>query len=110
MFKRENRLILGIKFNNSCSISIPQFNLKVKKNEMGINRYGIVVSKKVDKRAVIRNKIKRIFREALIELSKTMSSGHDILLITKKEVLDKTKEEVLILLKSALEKLAVVKK
>lgn len=77
---------------------------------MGINRYGIVVSKKVDKRAVIRNKIKRIFREALIELSKTMSSGHDILLITKKEVLDKTKEEVLILLKSALEKLAVVKK
>ena len=87
-----------------------KFNLKVKKNEMGINRFGIVVSKKVDKRAVIRNKLKRIFREALIELSKTMPSGHDILLITKKEALGKTKEEEIILLKNALEKLEVIKK
>jgi len=110
MFKRENRLVFGTKFNNSQSISIPQFNLKVKKNEMGINRFGIVVSKKVDKRAVIRNKLKRIFREALIELSKTMPSGHDILLITKKEALGKTKEEEIILLKNALEKLEVIKK
>jgi len=110
MFKRENRLVLGIEFNNAQSISTFPFNLKVKKNEMGINRFGIVVSKKIDKRAVIRNKIKRVFREALIKLNKTMPSGHDILLITKKEALGKTKEEVLILLKNALEKLAVIKK
>ncbi len=110
MFKRENRLILGTKFNNFRSASTPQFNLKVKKNGMGINRFGIVVSKKVDKRAVVRNKIKRLFREALIELNRNMFTGNDILLIIKKEIISKTKKEELILLENSLEKLAIIKR
>ena len=109
MFKRENRLVLKISFNNSHPISSPQFILKEKKNGLLINRFGIVVSKKIDKRAVVRNKIKRIFRNALLGLSKNMMLGHDILFIVKKEALGKTGKEIQLSIKNALEKTGIIK-
>lgn len=110
MFKRENRLISGIRFDSSCFLANPQFILKKKKNKLNINRFGIVVSKKIDKRAVVRNRIKRIFRETLVDLNKIMTSGNDILLITKKDALGKTRKEIAALLEKVLEKAGVVKK
>src|SRR3989344_8925245 len=75
MFKTENRLVSGVRFKNSYSFSVPQFILKERKNGLLLNRFGIVVSKKIDKRAVVRNKIKRTFRYALVDLNKNMTSG-----------------------------------
>lgn len=109
MFKKENRLVSGIRFNNSYLFSAPQFVLKEKANGLALNRFGIVVSKKIDKRAVVRNRIKRLFREALVNLNKNMTLGHDILFIIKKEVLKKTKEENEKEIKSALEKAGFIK-
>ena len=109
MFKRENRLVPGINFRDSYSLSIPQFIFKQKKNWLMRNRFGVVVSKKVDKRAVIRNKIKRIFRSSLGDLNKNMSSGHDILFIVRLGIINKTKEEIYILIKEALEKAGFMK-
>lgn len=109
MFKRENRLVYGVKFNNSYNFSVPQFILKTKNNGILLNRFGIVVSKKIDKRAVVRNKIKRIFRSALVDLNKNMSSGHDILFVVKLGIINKTKEEIYLLIKQALEKARLMK-
>lgn len=109
MFKKENRLVPGVRFNNSRPISIPQFVLKEKANRLTINRFGIVVSKKIDKRAVGRNKIKRFFRTLLMNLFGKMGVGHDILIIVKKGILEKTKEENLIAIEDALRKTGVVK-
>lgn len=108
MFKRENRLVSGIRFNNSYSFSVPQFVLKERKNGLLLNRFGVVVSKKIDKRAVERNKIKRIFRNALVNLNNNMIVGHDILFIVKIGTLSKT-EEVQLSIKNALEKAGLMK-
>lgn len=109
MFKRENRLVPGINFRNSYSLSIPQFIFKQKKNGLLVNRFGIVVSKKVDKRAVVRNKIKRMFRSFLLDLNKKMVSGHDILFVMRIGILSKTKEENQELIKAVLEKAGLIK-
>lgn len=109
MFKKENRLVPGAKFNRSHFLASPQFILKKKKNGLNINRFGIVVSKKIDKRAVARNKVKRFFRTALMSLFGKMSAGHDILIIVKKGILSKTKEENLLAVKNALEKAGLIK-
>jgi ribonuclease P protein component len=108
MFKKENRLVLGSKLNNSYTFATPQFILKEKKNNLNLNRFGIVVSKKIDTRAVGRNKIKRLFRTALSELGKKMSQGHDILLIIKKGITGKTKEENVLTLEQVLTKAKVI--
>jgi ribonuclease P protein component len=107
MFKRENRLVPGIRFSNSYSFTTPQFVLKEKKNGLNINRFGIIVSKKIDKRAVGRNKIKRRFRDVFLNLEQKMSSGHDILLIIKKGTVDKTKEENALVIKQVLMKAGI---
>ena len=104
MFKTENRLVSGVRFKNSYSFSVPQFVLKVRKNGLLLNRFGIVVSKKIDKRAVVRNKIKRTFRYALVDLNKNMTSGHDILFIVKVGTISEKKEEIQLAIKNALGK------
>lgn len=109
MYKRKNRLVKSIRFNNSYSIFAPQFILKEKKNGLIVNRFGIIVSNKVDKRAVIRNKIKRFFRTYLADLDKKMSKGHDILFITRKEILTKTKQENKLSIENSLEKAGLIK-
>ena len=110
MFKRKNRLVPGVRFNNSYFFIAPQFVLKEKKNGLTINRFGIVVSKKTDKRAVGRNKIKRFLRTALVKLSGKMNTGHDILFIVKKGMLDKAKEENLFAIENALGKAGIIKR
>ena len=109
MFKRENRLVGGIRFNNSYSNSSSQFVLKKRKNGLLLNRFGIVVSKKVDKRAVVRNKIKRIFRNVLVDLNSNILCGHDILFIAKIGSLNKTREEVQVSIENALGKAGLMK-
>lgn len=108
MFKKENRLVSGIKFNNYCLSTSPQFILKEKRNKLSVNRFGIVVSKKIDKRAVGRNKIKRFLRTALMNLFGKMSAGHDILIIVKKGILNKTKEENQLTIEKVLEKAGII--
>ena len=110
MFKRENRLTPGVIFSNSHIFTAPQFVLKEKENNLALNRFGIVISKKIDKRAVGRNKIKRFLRTSLANLNKKMNLGHDILLIVKKGILEKTKEENLLTLESALIKAGLIQK
>jgi ribonuclease P protein component len=110
MFKRENRLVPGVRFNNSHILTVAQFTLKNKENNSNLNRFGIVVSKKVDARAVVRNRIKRFFRAALMNMDKKIVAGHDILFVAKKEVLGKTEEENLLAIKNALEKNGLFKK
>lgn len=107
MFKRENRLAAGVRFNKARNFSISQFTVKIQSNGLLINRFGIVVSKKVDRRAVVRNRIKRIFRTFLSDLNKQMVAGNDILFIIKPEILRKTKEEILSLIKNSLQKVGL---
>ncbi len=55
--------------------------LKVRKNNIKINRFGFVVSKKVSKKAVKRNQIKRRLREIVRKKTKDYKKSFDLVFI-----------------------------
>lgn len=109
MFKRKFRLPKGIKFNNSRLISTPLFTLKIKENGLLFNRFGTVVSKKIDKRAVVRNRMKRLISSCARELNKELIQGYDILFIVKSGAVGKNRQEFYRTIKQGLEKAGFAK-
>lgn len=75
---------------------------------MAVNRFGIIVSKKIDKRAVARNKIKRFFRAKLLDLGKKMSAGHDMLFVIRKGIVGKSREENNLAIENVLKRAGVI--
>jgi ribonuclease P protein component len=55
--------------------------LKAVKNSLGLSRFGFVVSQKVSKKAVLRNKIRRRLKEILGAKLKRIKNDYDCLLI-----------------------------
>ena len=104
MLKRKFRIPKGIRFNNSSLLSSPLFILKIKKNGLLFNRFAIIVSKKIDKRAVVRNRIRRIISSCLEELYNELKQGKDMIFIVKKEAVDKSREIFFKEIKLTLEK------
>lgn len=68
-------------------------------------RFGLVVSTKVDKRAVVRNRIKRLLREAIRQRWGDFKPGVDIVMVAKKEIVGKKCKEVEEVLAGVLKKL-----
>ena len=58
-------------------------NLKFIKNNLNYSRFGIIVSLKVSKKAVIRNKIKRRIRAILKENLFNIIQNYDFMILTK---------------------------
>ncbi|MFO7952881.1 MAG: ribonuclease P protein component [Bacillota bacterium] len=56
-------------------------------NKLTYNRIGYSISKKVGK-CVVRNKIKRIYKEAFFKLDKKIKKGYDFILIARKPAVD----------------------
>jgi ribonuclease P protein component len=106
MLKKENR-ITDSKSKYSQSVSFEDFIVKIRKNSMSINRFSVVVSKKIDKKAVIRNKIKRDIKSALREVNGAISSGHDVLIIVRSGILGKKREDILEIVKKNFASLAL---
>ncbi|RJR30647.1 ribonuclease P protein component, partial [Candidatus Parcubacteria bacterium] len=50
---------------NSKIFYTPLLRLKIKKNSLGYNRFAVVVSAKISKKATVRNKIRRRIYEIL---------------------------------------------
>jgi len=97
MLAKQFRLSASTKFK-APNIAYNQFFLvKLQKNNLENSRFGFVISKKVDKRAVVRNLLKRKFR-SIIEKNWKNLSGWDVLFVFKKDALsvekDKMEEEV----------------
>jgi len=61
-------------------------SLKVCKNNLKNNRFGVVVSLQIDKRAVVRNKIRRQISEIIKSIEKDLKQGYDILILTREDV------------------------
>ena len=58
-------------------------------------RFGYIVSKKVDKKAVVRNKIKRIFREiSRMAIKDNIVLNNDYEIIAKKDIVNKSFWEI----------------
>ena len=86
MLARVNRLVktkdIEQAFKQGKSLFGQNLGVKVKSNKLELNRFAIVVSAKVSKKAVVRNKIKRRLREVLRVESKYFKVGYDLVIIT----------------------------
>lgn len=67
---------------------------KTTKNGLEISRFAILISKKVHKSAVKRNRIRRIINGELKNLIKDITSGYDVILIISKNVINDDKKTV----------------
>jgi ribonuclease P protein component len=67
---------------------LPQFVIKYQVLAEPVVKIGFVVSTKVDKRAVVRNRLKRQLREVMRSLLPDLQNRQAILIITKKSALD----------------------
>lgn len=64
------------------------------KVEGEVKEFGIVISKKVSKKAVERNKIKRLLAEVIRRNLKNIKGGYRMVFLTKTSILGKTLEEI----------------
>ncbi len=94
MFKKRFRLPKNVRFAKENQISSNFFLIKIAENKTESKRFGIIVSKRIDKRAVIRNKIKRQIRRCIEENENNVPAGKDILMIVRPNIKDRQMEEI----------------
>ncbi|MFA6306529.1 MAG: ribonuclease P protein component [Patescibacteria group bacterium] len=82
------------------------FGIKVLANKLEVNRYGIVISANVSKKATDRNKLKRQLRAIIKEFDEKIIQGFDLVIIVAPAVLSQKYEFI----KSELKKLLVALK
>ena len=92
MLARQFRLPSSVVLNNSQSIREDEFLAKYQKNIVGHNRYGFVIAKTIDKRAVARNRLRRVFRSCIEEKWLGQKESYDILFVLKPSARNATRE------------------
>jgi len=81
-------------FKNSKVFKNIFFIFRIAKNNLGVNRVGIVVSQKVSKKAVERNKIRRIISEIMAKEIKKIQTGVDIIIVALQQVLREDQSQI----------------
>jgi ribonuclease P protein component len=109
MLQRKFRLPASVRMFHAETIYSPYFTLKITKNDLDINRYGFIVGKKIDKRAVGRNHLKRRFRAGVEHMGETIKKGHDFLFLLKKEAQEQSTAALFEEIKKVIVKKGLVK-
>jgi len=109
MLKKKYRLSWGVRFDSSRSFSSPFFIVKVRPNMLLFNRFGLIISKKIEKRAVYRNRIKRLIHSIVVEFYDNIKNGIDALFIIKKSAVGKTRKELYLAMKQMFSKEGLLK-
>lgn len=114
MLSREKRLVKNRDFERVYQkgrrVSSGSFNLTYLPNRITMTRVGVVVGKKFSKKAVERNKAKRIFREAIKSSYEVLRPGTDVVVFVKNVNNQVPKlENVKLELKRAFEKVGILK-
>ena len=113
MLKKKNRITKDKEFDRAFktgqSFYTKLFGLKAVDNSLEINRLGVLVSIKVSKKAVVRNKIKRQIKELVQKELPDIKTGKDLVIIVFSEILSKNFKELGEALALALKKLRLYK-
>ncbi len=111
MFAKKNRLP-GYKtpqvLNSKTTFHSSFFSLKVLPSDQIDSRIGLIISIKIAKKAVDRNRIKRLLREAIKPHLKNLKPNHDLLFLTKHSVKNKTLKQISPAINSVLKKAKVL--
>ncbi len=94
MLQRQHRLPAHTRLNRPSFFKSPQFSVKVVRNNLDVSRFGFVVKKTTDKRATVRNRIKRLFRSCIEEKLLEIQGGFDMLFLLEKGIIEKHQDEV----------------
>jgi ribonuclease P protein component len=94
MLKKQYRLPAYVKLSRASSFATPLFFLKVTENNLDHSRFSFVVSKKTDKRATARNRIRRLFRSCIEEMLDEIKTGRDMLFLLKITILEINREDL----------------
>lgn len=94
MLQKQFRLPASVRLFHAKTLFTPYFTVKVAPNTDQGNRFGFIVSKKIDKRAVGRNRLKRRFRANIEQLKDGLIGNHDFLFLLKKEAVDQTTKDL----------------
>lgn len=105
MLARQFRLPATVSFQHAKAFHTAFFSVRIVPNTLSNNRYGFIVSKKLDKRAVVRNRIKRRVR-SVIEKEGLGLTGKDVLVVLKPAAIGASFEEISQAVRSILEKLS----
>lgn len=85
------------------------FSIKYAKNDLNISRFGFVVRKTVDKRSVVRNRIRRVLRSCIEQNLPDIQPGYDMLFFLEKSIMDKSQTELCHILLQSLRERSLLK-
>jgi len=98
MLAKINRLTKDKDFNNAFKKGRSSYDdmtgIKTAANGLANNRFGILVSTKISKKAAIRNKIKCRVREAIKKYINKLRLGNDLVIICLPGILKKEYKEI----------------
>jgi ribonuclease P protein component len=94
MLSREYRLPATTRLSRAQFGRTDLFSLKYARNTLTVSRFAFVVKKSVDKRAVARNRIRRLFRSCIEELREKIVPGYDMLFFLEKGIIDKQQADL----------------
>lgn len=100
MLPRENRLKTRFDFDRvrreGKVIQTPSFGLATLKetNPLISSKFGMIISNKISKKAVERNHIRRILRDAIRELLPMLNSGFMCVILAKSAIMHKSNTEI----------------
>jgi len=113
MLKKKNRMGLNKEFDRAFKIGQSFYGkilgLKAVNNSLDVSRLGILISTKVSKRAVIRNRFKRQIREIVQAELPELKNGKDLVIVVFPQILDKKFEEIKNFLKKSFKSLDLYK-
>lgn len=110
MLSRQYRLPATTKLTHPRFIRTDLFSVKYATNDLTVSRFAFVIRKTVDKRAVIRNRIRRVFRSCIEELTGEITPGFDMLFFPEKGIMEVTRDTVLGELRKTLERSSIITK
>lgn len=98
MLPRKYRLVGQRRFKliaeRGGAFFLKEMGLKCLKNNLVNSRFAFIISIQVDKKAVVRNKIKRRLRQIIYQEIKKIKPGFDVLILTRPAIKNLTFEEL----------------
>ncbi|OGM24642.1 ribonuclease P protein component [Candidatus Woesebacteria bacterium RIFCSPLOWO2_01_FULL_39_61] len=76
----------------------------LKRSDKGKPRFGFIISTKISKMAVHRNRVMRAFNEAMRQNLIMIPKGYDFVFLVKRGIMKKTVEEIMTEIKSFLQR------
>jgi|SRR3989344_4155905 len=94
MLKKSNRLDASTRLHHAKTIGGIYFTCKITSNILSQSRFGFILSKRIDKRATVRNHARRVISSCIEKHLQKIKPGKDVLFIVKKSINDASRDDI----------------